>query len=834
MVILRDYQNQAVNEIYSRLTFGSKMEVLSISPGGGKTVTSLALAAKLLSHNSMDFKTVLVLSHGTNALKDQWIKAKDDFELQHEEIPNLDKSKVELAIPQALIRKDLPQYDLLIVDEAHEFFFAPMVQDIIKKVKPKFILAVTGTPSPFLAKGINPIIISACELFGDGYLADVGINVVRSKYNLVDEDFNATTKNVKETVSSTELETDETIEELLNEMIANLKSPLAGSPSSYNAMPNLINKALGLLSSIDKTMIACRSIEQAAQITRALAKRGISSLTSNSESDPDSKSIAEFKKDDKIKFLIVVRRGILGFDMPELANVVDMTGTRNIDRIYQLYARVLRKSDFGKSKRFYKVVSNINPAVDSLYLQASLALCDEDFIGTYNGTNLRAMSVIKLVSKKPEEAGGSKEVTIFGEQKPREKGGATEKLYKFNKEDYNNIVGLSLLNEVKTNSDSEYWKIVEYANFGEIVDKLNRGAKMLTSISHEEKLMALLSKKTFKFEFKSLDEAQAKIEKGVAEMGLRAVKAAKDAQSFLRLLKDFLLKPGHEVEKNEKMMTLLREKAPLGLLNTSQWGLAFSKNPNVIDLGHEQRQFLSEHFKKPSLLKIVNSEEASSKDGVKSNTHLKLEVMATQVHFMACVLSKLSNESEDGEILEGFLPAKTTGKEFVESVSEALENIGIKINETDLMITLIPGSPSFNKVDFSGIKWSEHDAKYNLISYIKHYGEALVDMMVTEFSKHSDFEAVVAEYLRLKNDGVKTKEELIFVSAANFYNEYLASNKKIEELVSLSEVTVVSELRDLIEKRLNLLPNGSLSALADLSKLETSNGMYLHGYKKAA
>ena len=42
--------------------------------------------------------------------------------------------------------------------------------------------------------------------------------------------------------------------------------------------------------------------------------------------------------------IIVVGRGILGFNFEQLVNVVDMTGSQNIDRIFQLMARVVRTS----------------------------------------------------------------------------------------------------------------------------------------------------------------------------------------------------------------------------------------------------------------------------------------------------------------------------------------------------------------------------------------------------------------------------------------------------------------------------------------------------------
>jgi len=43
-----------------------------------------------------------------------------------------------------------------------------------------------------------------------------------------------------------------------------------------------------------------------------------------------------FKEDDDVLILIVVGRGILGFDNPKLVTVIDFTGSRNINRIFRI------------------------------------------------------------------------------------------------------------------------------------------------------------------------------------------------------------------------------------------------------------------------------------------------------------------------------------------------------------------------------------------------------------------------------------------------------------------------------------------------------------------
>ena len=57
--------------------------------------------------------------------------------------------------------------------------------------------------------------------------------------------------------------------------------------------------------------------------------------------------------------LIAVDRGRIGFDMPELFNIVDFTMTQNLDMLLQMYGRLLRKSDLQKKKqKLYNPIMN--------------------------------------------------------------------------------------------------------------------------------------------------------------------------------------------------------------------------------------------------------------------------------------------------------------------------------------------------------------------------------------------------------------------------------------------------------------------------------------------
>jgi superfamily II DNA or RNA helicase len=452
MIVVRSYQEKALE-----LLGVSGEEVLSICPGGGKTFTAIAYANKY-KHL---FKKVLVLAHATNVLKSQWEDVFKALETEYSTDVN-SGARFILTIPQALTKKQKQKFDLLIVDEAHEFYFAAMVQDIKKQINPKCTLLLTGTPSKFIKADFKPVIVSGCEIFNDPqgkeYLSNTYFGMVKSNYKLDINDFDGDgeTVNYKFTNKDTQASLESLVEEMINRLSNNdifKKSPNIAHTLNHLKL-NRFQKAFG---GFGKTLIAARNIAHAKILKDALDKKGINVLLSESDSDVYSENIELFKKDDKVQVLVVVKRGILGFDMARLINVVDFSMCRNIDRIYQLYARVLRVHPDGKNKFFFKICSGINPQIDSIYFQAALCLNNPSFISKYNGKNLKSLPILtRKTNKKPKKNGkpgspGSK--SIDGDM-------------------FDQVIDLKLMSELVINSDSELWKEFEYTTVNAAISRL--------------------------------------------------------------------------------------------------------------------------------------------------------------------------------------------------------------------------------------------------------------------------------------------------------------------------------------------------------------------------
>lgn len=386
MIKLRDYQEEALRKVQFILST-KKDVVLAASPSSGKTV----MALEFIKRNSGTF---LILTHGQTILKQMWEK---EINLLLPE----ESHRITYGLPQALKNKDIPVVDYVIIDEAHEFTFAKMVQDILKKNSKAKKLYLTGTPAKFIAERYDVVIIPAIQLIDKGFISDLYVGLFSTNAQIKWEDRNDSDDVMESAYKKLEKTVETDLDSLLESMVNRLKSSGLTKDSAYLSKATDWAPVIGKL---NKTMIACASVKQAEKVLKYFKKKNINAISSNSVNDPDSENIQKFQDDNSINILIVVDRAILGFNMPNLVNVVDMTCSHNINRIYQLYARVMRLNKEVNKKYFFKLTVDDEMQVTKFYMEASLCLMYEYFISKYNGKNLNTLEIpVKVDTRKTRE-----------------------------------------------------------------------------------------------------------------------------------------------------------------------------------------------------------------------------------------------------------------------------------------------------------------------------------------------------------------------------------------------------------------------------------------------
>lgn len=341
------YQPKAAEIVLKNMLSGRYVaSVLAACPGAGKTTISQMVINSYIA--MLPAAKVVVLTEGQNTLKNQYI---EELKNSHIKInfsfgDFTSGAQVSVGLPQS-INQLVGGFDLLVVDEAHNFYFAEMVQEIIKKYNPKHIMLMTGSPTKFNEQnkfgipkyGIH--YISAEELQKMGVFSAVNMDVIR----------------------------------------------VFDKKSGYIAMKMALESAKTKKDDLSKIMVACPSIAYAVEVTRALQIAGYTVALSTSKNDQDDEEISNFKSG-KANALIVVGKGILGFNDSNITALFDFKSSDNLDSAYQLFARVLRKHPKGVVKSYYRIADkDFNKQV--LTLHKMLGLMKENIFTGFTGKNLK-------------------------------------------------------------------------------------------------------------------------------------------------------------------------------------------------------------------------------------------------------------------------------------------------------------------------------------------------------------------------------------------------------------------------------------------------------------
>lgn len=450
MYPLRTYQRKVIDKVFEYFNSGESEVAVAVAPSGGKTEI-----IKHIIHENPN-SSFLIITHGTTVLKNHWERELKASGIKYSQ--NIGEERVCCNLPQSLHRKELIPVDYLVVDEAHEFTYAEMMTTIKDKVKPKKIIFLTGTPSVFIAKKIKVVCVSAELLIREGHSSDVYIGLFSTTAQIDDSDYN----NEGDLRSNFEYKLENSVDEDMDQLLIAMHKRLTET-HAVKSSPNFRKKIewLPTIGAFHKTLVACKSIDQSRKVVKYFEKSGVGVISSDSENDVDSSNIKKFETNPELKVLVVVNRGILGFNMPDLVNVVDLTGSRNINRIYQLYARVMRKHPDHEMKYFFKISSEESMLLNKFYVNAALLLMFEEFILQYNGTNLKNMRI--PVHKK----------TIIGTANEREttrsRGGLLEKIVPLDDHFMFAVKACSFLRDIQNNIGNpanEY----AYVTFGEMME----------------------------------------------------------------------------------------------------------------------------------------------------------------------------------------------------------------------------------------------------------------------------------------------------------------------------------------------------------------------------
>ena len=385
--------------------------LLAFDTGGGKTTTALIKLDIYYSNPANKGKRTVIFPHATNVLRNNFADALNDYgdvsfsscvienSDQIEDVFNSD-CEVIIVLPQT-VRKHLSKLgkvDWMIVDEAHEWYFAPAYQRIKDALRPEYIMLMTGTPSKFNNKPDEFLYyhVSYEMLHKEGQVGNARVEIVSSNYEMQNDDI-LKSGNVHSRVANNVNKSVKSLETVCKQMLRTLNNPT-------NNRLKVVNNVLGeVFNTLEQTIIFCNSQAQAKQFYKSLNKALPGKvLISISEDGGASEEFDTFKSNPEYKVLLLVRKGRLGFSMKELYNIVDFTLSTNVDVISQMLGRVLRVGKKDKMKYYFKV----SPQNTVWYFEAIMKIVlrnkMQDVFSTYDG-NQNNVKLPKDKKRKPRK-----------------------------------------------------------------------------------------------------------------------------------------------------------------------------------------------------------------------------------------------------------------------------------------------------------------------------------------------------------------------------------------------------------------------------------------------
>jgi superfamily II DNA or RNA helicase len=174
IIRLRPYQDGAIKNLRTSIGTGNKRVLLQASTGAGKTI----VACEMIRLATIKGKRALFIAHRKEIIKQTSDKL-DAFGINHGVIMANHERKndhvVQVASIQTLMRRDKPEADLVIIDEAH-LSCSVSFKQIVEHYDGAVIIGLTATPIRGDGKGLGEVysdiisVVPMTQLIAEGYL----------------------------------------------------------------------------------------------------------------------------------------------------------------------------------------------------------------------------------------------------------------------------------------------------------------------------------------------------------------------------------------------------------------------------------------------------------------------------------------------------------------------------------------------------------------------------------------------------------------------------------------------------------------------------------------
>ena len=320
MIEFRPYQNGAISATRSKIAAGVRRVLINAPTGAGKTV----VAAGIIQLAVQKGKRVLVLAHRRELIEQTVDKLVDAGVLNFGVIMAGNKlcnaaAPVQVASIQTLIRRELPDADLIVIDECHRAQSRSYLS-IIANYPRAVVLGLSATPERTDGKGLD-------DIFQDMVVVETVPNLIEQGYLIKPICYVGPTGDL----TGVKIKRGDYDESQLAEAMD--KPTLTG-----NIVANWMRLANG-----KKTAVFAASVVHAEHLRDEFIEAGISAAMVTGETPKAQREaiIADWRAG-YITVCVNVYVFVEGFDFPELEVCVLARPTQSVSMYLQAVGRVMR------------------------------------------------------------------------------------------------------------------------------------------------------------------------------------------------------------------------------------------------------------------------------------------------------------------------------------------------------------------------------------------------------------------------------------------------------------------------------------------------------------
>lgn len=348
------YQIPLANKVLKSIESGGRPVCMAVTTSAGKSAITVRVLEGYFKNGPI--RTAVFLGGNQTVLAKQFYDVLSDcpvpFGFSYSILRDAQDSQLKIGLPQQLINNPR-KIDLLILDEAQWLWPSIksnpncMMARILKACRPESILLLTGSPSYFSKN---------CDEYDIHYLSyqDIPNQPDRRVFSRVDMDL-----------------------------------VVVDDRSVESCLKTFFRSAKHKRDDISQLAVVARSVQEAETIKQILEnKYMLRCLISTSQHDVDSENLGAFKTG-KFNACITVNRIFAGWSYSNLTSVLDLAASKNFNRSFQLFSRLLRVKSNSTIKSYHRVCLRQDEQREIQFLHAMKSLLSRNTFVNFTGSNLK-------------------------------------------------------------------------------------------------------------------------------------------------------------------------------------------------------------------------------------------------------------------------------------------------------------------------------------------------------------------------------------------------------------------------------------------------------------